>query len=80
MFSLIFSQDDIDFDAIGGLSNEIKQKLKEVRPETVAQAHFGFLAGTPVDAYVCALGPDAGYVTAFKSQRTQMAFISLIVK
>lgn len=30
--------DDIDFDAIGGLSNEIKQKLKEVRPETVAQA------------------------------------------
>lgn len=30
--------DDIDFDSIGGLSNEIKQKLKEVRPETVAQA------------------------------------------
>ncbi|KPP96741.1 tRNA uridine-5-carboxymethylaminomethyl(34) synthesis enzyme MnmG [Marinobacter sp. HL-58] len=30
--------DDIDFDAIGGLSNEIRQKLKEVRPETVAQA------------------------------------------
>jgi len=30
--------DDIDFEAIGGLSNEIKQKLKEVRPETVAQA------------------------------------------
>jgi len=30
--------DDIDFDAIGGLSNEIKQKLKDVRPETVAQA------------------------------------------
>ncbi|MDI9243799.1 tRNA uridine-5-carboxymethylaminomethyl(34) synthesis enzyme MnmG [Marinobacter sp. CHS3-4] len=30
--------DDMDFDAIGGLSNEIKQKLKEVRPETVAQA------------------------------------------
>ena len=23
---------------IGGLSNEIRQKLKEVRPETVAQA------------------------------------------
>lgn len=30
--------DDIDFDAIGGLSNEIRQKLNEVRPETVAQA------------------------------------------
>ncbi|MBK1872562.1 tRNA uridine-5-carboxymethylaminomethyl(34) synthesis enzyme MnmG [Marinobacter sp. 1-3A] len=29
---------DLDYDAIGGLSNEIKQKLKEVRPETVAQA------------------------------------------
>jgi len=44
-------------------------------PETVAQAHFGFLAGTPVDAYVCTLGPDAGYVTAFKSQRTEMEFL-----
>ena len=44
-------------------------------PETVAQAHFGFLAGTPVDAYVCALGPDAGYVTIFESQRTQMEFL-----
>ncbi len=29
---------DLDYDAIGGLSNEIKQKLKDVRPETVAQA------------------------------------------
>jgi len=30
--------DDLDFDSIGGLSNEIRQKLKAVRPETVAQA------------------------------------------
>jgi len=30
--------DDLDFDVIGGLSNEIRQKFKEVRPETVAQA------------------------------------------
>ena len=30
--------DDLDFDVIGGLSNEIRQKLKEVQPETVAQA------------------------------------------
>ena len=30
--------DDLDFDVIGGLSNEIRQKLKDVRPETVAQA------------------------------------------
>ncbi|PAV26874.1 tRNA uridine 5-carboxymethylaminomethyl modification enzyme [Tamilnaduibacter salinus] len=29
---------DLDYDAVGGLSNEITQKLKEVRPETVAQA------------------------------------------
>ncbi|GHD41967.1 tRNA uridine 5-carboxymethylaminomethyl modification enzyme [Marinobacter persicus] len=29
---------DLDYDVIGGLSNEIRQKLKEVRPETVAQA------------------------------------------
>lgn len=30
--------DDMDFDSVGGLSNEIRQKLKEVRPETIAQA------------------------------------------
>ena len=29
---------DLDYDVIGGLSNETKQKLKDVRPETVAQA------------------------------------------
>jgi len=29
---------DLDYDAIGGLSNEIRQKLNAVRPETVAQA------------------------------------------
>lgn len=29
---------DLDYDVIGGLSNEIKQKLSDVRPETVAQA------------------------------------------
>lgn len=28
----------LDIDKIGGLSNEVKQKLKEVRPETLAQA------------------------------------------
>ena len=30
--------EDLDYDGIGGLSNEIRQKLKDVRPETVAQA------------------------------------------
>lgn len=29
---------ELDYEVIGGLSNEIKQKLKDVRPETVAQA------------------------------------------
>ncbi|WP_097459507.1 tRNA uridine-5-carboxymethylaminomethyl(34) synthesis enzyme MnmG [Mangrovitalea sediminis] len=29
---------ELDFDAIGGLSNEVKQKLKAVRPETIAHA------------------------------------------
>jgi|TARA_Y100000589_G_scaffold322354_1_gene355140 tRNA uridine 5-carboxymethylaminomethyl modification enzyme len=29
---------DLDYDVIGGLSNEIRQKLKAARPETVAQA------------------------------------------
>ena len=28
----------LDIDSIGGLSNEVKQKLKEVQPETIAQA------------------------------------------
>ena len=44
-------------------------------PETIAQAHLGYFAGTPVDANVCALGPDAGYVTAFKSQKTRMEYL-----
>jgi tRNA uridine 5-carboxymethylaminomethyl modification enzyme len=30
--------DDLDLDAVDGLSNEVKQKLREVRPATLAQA------------------------------------------
>ncbi|AJQ92077.1 tRNA uridine-5-carboxymethylaminomethyl(34) synthesis enzyme MnmG [Gynuella sunshinyii] len=30
--------DNFDYDTISGLSNEVRQKLKEVRPETIAQA------------------------------------------
>ena len=30
--------DDLDYDAIGGLSNEVRQKLKSVRPVTLGQA------------------------------------------
>jgi tRNA uridine 5-carboxymethylaminomethyl modification enzyme len=29
---------DFDFDAVSGLSNEVRHKLKQVRPETLAQA------------------------------------------
>ena len=34
----MFLPRDLDYDAIGGLSNEVKQKLQAVRPETIAQA------------------------------------------
>ena len=40
-----------------------------LEPEKVAQAHFGFFEGTPVDAYVGALGPDCGYRTPSKAPR-----------
>lgn len=30
--------DDFDYGAVGGLSNEVKQKLEQARPETLAQA------------------------------------------
>jgi len=29
---------NLDYDAIGGLSNEVKQKLKDVQPASIAQA------------------------------------------
>ena len=44
-------------------------------PETVAMAQFGEFEGRAVDAYVAGIGPDAGYVTAFKSKKTQMEFL-----
>jgi tRNA uridine 5-carboxymethylaminomethyl modification enzyme len=30
--------DDLDYDAVGGLSNEVRQRLLDVRPETLGQA------------------------------------------
>ena len=45
-------------------------------PETVAMAQFGEFAGGAVDAYVAGIGPDAGYVTAFKSKKTQMEYLT----
>ncbi|MCZ6676793.1 MAG: hypothetical protein O7E52_06040 [Candidatus Poribacteria bacterium] len=44
-------------------------------PEKVAQAHFGFFEGTPVDAYMCALGPDCGYTVSYPSKVPGMEFI-----
>ena len=48
-------------------------------PESVAMAHFGDFEGSPVDTYVGAIGPDAGYVTAFKSEKTQMEYLVVLV-
>lgn len=39
-----------------------------VDPEKVAQAHLGYFEGTPVDAYVCSLGPDCGYTVAYPTR------------
>ena len=44
-------------------------------PETVELAQFGEFSGRAVDAYVAGIGPDAGYVTAFKSQKTRMEYL-----
>ena len=44
-------------------------------PETVAMAQFAEFEGRAVDAYVAGIGPDAGYVTAFKSQKTRMEYL-----
>ena len=37
-------------------------------PEKVAQAHFGFFEGTPVDTYVCAPGCNAGYNVGYPTK------------
>ena len=39
-----------------------------ISPEKVAQAHFGFFEGTPVDAYVCAPGCNAGYNVGYPTK------------
>jgi len=43
--------------------------------ETLAQGHLGFFQGTPVDAYVCALGNNTGYTTDYPTQVLGMEFI-----
>ncbi|MBM3802029.1 MAG: hypothetical protein FJW26_06900 [Acidimicrobiia bacterium] len=44
-------------------------------PQKVAQAHMGFFERTPVDAYVCALGPDCGYTVSYPTKVKGMEFI-----
>ena len=45
-----------------------------MRPEKVAQGHLGFFEGTPVDAYVCALGCNAGYNVGYPTKVKGMEF------
>ena len=44
-------------------------------PETHASGHLGYFEGTPVDACAEGIGPDAGYVCAFPSQKTRMEYL-----
>ena len=44
-------------------------------PEQVAQAHFGFFAGRPVDAYVGAPGCNAGYTLAWPTKVANAEFM-----
>ena len=43
-------------------------------PQRVAQAHTGFFAGRPVDAYVGALGCNAGYGVSWPTEVANAAF------
>ena len=45
-----------------------------ISPERVAQAHLGFFAGRPVDAYVGALGCNAGYTVGWATKVTNAEF------
>ena len=46
-----------------------------MEPDKMAQAHLGFFEGTPVDAYVCALGPDCGYTVSYPTEVEGMEVI-----
>ena len=46
--------EDVDYSAIGGLSNEVRQKLEAVRPETLGQA--GRIEGVTPGALTALLG------------------------
>ena len=44
-------------------------------PAKEVQAHLGFFEGVPVDAYVCALGPDCGYTVDYPTKVKGLEFI-----
>jgi hypothetical protein len=46
-----------------------------MNPEKVAQAHFGYFEGTPVDAFVFAIGPCCGYTVDYPTKVSGMEFI-----
>ncbi len=44
-------------------------------PEKFAQVHMGYFDGSPVDAYLCALGACAGYVVNYPTRVEGIGFI-----
>lgn len=44
--------------------------------EKIAQGHFGYFEGTPVDAYVCAIGPDCGYAVSYPTKSARYGVYS----
>jgi len=44
-------------------------------PEKLAQIHMGYFDGSPVDAYLCAIGNAAGYVVNYPTQVEGIGFI-----
>ena len=46
-----------------------------ISPERIAQAHFGFFEGRPVDAYVGAMGSNAGFTVGWPTKVENAEFI-----
>ncbi len=44
-------------------------------PERFAQIYMGYFDGSPVDAYLCALGVNAGYVVNYPTEVEGIGFI-----
>lgn len=46
-----------------------------ISPEKLAQGQFGFVEGTPVDAYVCDIGPSCGYAVSYPTKVKNLEFL-----